>query len=596
MKRFFLLFLFYIISLCFTSCSKFNLFSESKTPYHYEILKEINDTITNYPEIALELLKKIDSTTINNNFSEQEYHEYQILVSEAYYKNYYNQSNFNEIINASNYFDSLASLYPRNVTIAFLNSKVKYYRGVQLEELGDTEEAFKNYIKSLESIENINLNRKNCRTFHKDILHFKALTYTRLSDILYWNDVYIPAIECFTNANELFTLEDNQNALSRNNIILAIIYGLNNDHNKALYHLAIADSILALNNISSTLKNDIESIKASILYNIGYKEEAFNSVIKQYKTLDNTEQAMNIAGILGDMYYEQKNYDSAIYYYEKYFPYNKYSKINASNNIIEISIITGNEELITKYAKSLAEETNKEITLSSTKTKLSSLYHQYSIKKNDKKFYNVFFTQIILISITIIIVFLFGLYLTKIKKRNYNKKITEKSNYIDSLKKIVEKTSSENKHIKSHIKSLENEIIEIKNRNSIDHISFEKKIDSMKKNAVYKKMLDVCSNHSIKTNVEYPEFQLNDNEQKELIELFNTTFNYGLSKIISEHRGLKHYDLLYFCLYIIGLDEKRISAVTGNTYNTVWNRTKKIQKILGSDKNIKDIIKKELLY
>ena len=58
MKRFFLLFLFYIISLCFTSCSKFNLFSESKTPYHYEILKEINDTITNYPEIALELLKK----------------------------------------------------------------------------------------------------------------------------------------------------------------------------------------------------------------------------------------------------------------------------------------------------------------------------------------------------------------------------------------------------------------------------------------------------------------------------------------------------------------------------------------------------------
>ena len=38
------------------------------------------------------------------------------------------------------------------------------------------------------------------------------------------------------------------------------------------------------------------------------------------------------------------------------------------------------------------------------------------------------------------------------------------------------------------------------------------------------------------------------------------------------------------------------NIATGKTYNAVWNRTKKIQEILGSDKNIKDIIKKELKY
>lgn len=595
-NRLFLLSLFIII-LNITSCSKFSLFSETETKYHYEILKEINDTMTNYPEVAMELLNTIDSSTIHNRFSKQEYHEYQILLSEACYKNYYNQLNINEIIDACDYFDSLTVLYPNNFEVLFLNSRAHYYRAVGLEELGETEKAFNSYLQSLELNENINYKSfKISDKFYKEIIHFKALTYTRLGDILYWHDVSNAAIECISNANNLFEIEDNQSVLSRNNIIMAVIYGLNNDHDKALYHLSIADSILKINNINVSLKNDIERIKASVMYNIGYKEEAFNSVIKQYKTLDDPKQKMEAAGVLGDMYYNRKDYDSAIYYYEKYFPDNKYSKINAANNIIEIAIITGNNELITKYAPSLAEETNKEIMLSSIKTELSSLYHQYNIKRNNKKFYDVFIKQMLLLSLIIIITFTFGLKMIKMRKQKYNNKISEKSNYINSLQKIIERTSSENKHIRLQMKSLENEIHEIKNKNRTDYVSFEQKINSIKDNRIFKKMYDVCSNNTIKTNVKYPHLQLDTYEQKELIELFNTTFDNRFITIISEHKGLKHYDLLYFCLYIIGFDEKHISAVTGKTYNAVWNRTRKIQEIFGSDKKIKDIIKDELNY
>lgn len=594
MKRIGYFILFPIITcLILVSCTKFTLFSETETPYHYEILKKINDTITVYPEKALELLNKIDSSTIQEKFSEQEYHEYHILLSEAHYKNYYDQTNINEIINANKYLDSLSSLYPHNIDIAFLNSKASYYRAVSLEEAGETVAAFQDYLKSLRLIDNINIDKTDASQ-KKHILHFKALTYTRLGDLLYWHDVYNAAIDCISNANVLFELENSQNALSRNNIILAVIYGLNNNHDKALHHLAIADSILEINNIDTTLKNDIERIKASVMYNIGYENEAFNSVLKQYKTLENPKQTMEAAGVLGDMYYNKKDYDSAIYYYEKYFPDNKYSKINAASNIIEIGIITGNNKLITKYAASLAEETNKEIMLSSIKTELSSLYHEYNSTQSNKDFYNIFLKQMILLSIIIIIVFIFGLNMIKIRRKKYDKNISEKSDYINSLQKIIEKTSSENKHIKLQIKSLENEIIDIKSKNS--YISFEHKIDSMKKNAIYKKMHDVSTDCTIKTNVEYPDLQLSDYEQKELIELFNTTFDNGFSKIISEHHGLKYYDLLYFCLYIIGLDEKHISAVTGKTYNAVWNRTKKIQEIFNSDKKIKDIIKEKLNY
>lgn len=595
MKRLLLL----IISsfLFLASCSKTDIYSHAETPYHYEILKTISDTITDYPEEALKLINGIDSLIVKNDFTEQEFHEYQILLSETYYKNFYNQTNHKEIIKANKYFDSLSYIHPKNTEIVFLNAKSLYYKAVGLEELEKTKDAFNDYLQSLQLIDNITPNKKNInKKAYDEIQHFKALIYTRLGDILYWHDVYDAAIECITNANALFHLENNQNALSRNNIILAVMYGLSFNHDKALYHLSIADSILEINNVGGSLKNDIERIKASVMYNIGYKEEAFQSVINQYKTLDNPKQIMEAAGVLGDMYYNKKVYDSAIFYYEKYFPDNKYSKINAANNIIEISIITGNDELITKYAPSLAEETNKEIMLSSIKTELTSLYHQYSNKKSTDILYNTITKHLIILSIITIAIFILGLNAIKIRRKKYNNEISQKSSYINSLQKKIEKTSSENKHIKLQIKNLEDEIHDIKNKNRLDYVSFEQKIESMKKHPIFKKMYDASTNSSIKTNTLYPELQLSEFEQKELIELFNTTFDNGFNKIISEHHGLKYYDLLYFCLYIIGLDEKHISAVTGKTYNAVWNRSKKIQEILGSDKKIKDIIKNILEY
>ena len=595
MKRFLLLL--FLSILFFTSCSKINLYSRTETPYHYGILKTINDTITDNPEDAIELLKQLDNAIIKNDFSEQEYHEYQILLAEANYKNYYSQTNYTEITNAHDYFDSLVSAYPRNAEITYLYSKTSYYKAVGLEEQEKIQEAFQYYLKSLESLDNIRLNKKITRDkLYDETIHFKALIYTRLGDLLYWYDVYDAAIECITNANELFILENNRNALSRNNIILAVIYGLNLNHDKALYHLSIADSIFKINNIDVLLKNDIERIKASVMYNIGYKEEAFNSIIKQYKTLENPNQIMEVAGVLGDMYYDRNIYDSAIYYYEKYFPDNKYSKINAASNIIEISIITGNNELITKYAPSLAEETNKEIILSSIKNELISLYHEYITQKHTDTLYRKIFKNIILLAIIIVACLIFGLNTIKIRKKKYNNDISQKSIYINTLQKKIEKTASENKHIKSQIKNLEEEILDIKNKNDVNYVSFEQKIDSIKNHHIYRKLYEISIDNSIKTNTLYPDLQLNNIEQTDLIELFNNALDNGFNQILSEHSGLKHYDLLYFCLYIIGLDEKHISAVTGKTYNAVWNRTKKIQEILGSDKNIKDIIKKELKY
>ena len=279
-----------------TSCSDFSLFQEQEKSYHHNILKEIYDTMMSNPDRALEKLKGIDIQIVKDDFSDKEYHEYQILLAEAYYKNYLQQLNYNEIIAAEYYLDSLAESYPNNVDILFLDARASYYRGVRHEETENIKDAFVSYLKSLETIEKINAKNTTNRQ-KQDILHFNALIYTRLGDILYWYDIYNAAIECINNANRLFQLENNTNAMARNHIIMAIIKGLNSNHDEALTHLHIADSLANKSAYNPLLKNDIERIKASVMYNIGYEEEAFNTVLRQYNTLDNDNQIMEAAGV-----------------------------------------------------------------------------------------------------------------------------------------------------------------------------------------------------------------------------------------------------------------------------------------------------------
>ena len=117
------------------------------------------------------------------------------------------------------------------------------------------------------------------------------------------------------------------------------------------------------------------------------------------------------------------------------------------------------------------------------------------------------------------------------------------------------------------------------------------KLKNLMETPLCQRLIEISHDNTIKTNIEYPDLRIDEETQKELIELFNRTFDNIFNKIISEHDGLKHQDNLYFCLYLLGLDEKHISAVTGKTYNTVYNRTKRIQEILGSERSIRETLR-----
>jgi cell division protein FtsB len=544
--------------------------------------------MTTAPSVALNMLNDFNDKGDIYSLSQKEFYEYNILLAEARYKcdsTITNNKTLNDIVI---YFDSLTYIYPKNTDVLFQNSRAHYYRGVGFEEDDKYKEAFNDYLKSLKLIERIKFFNNNQNI---DIIHFNALIYVRLSDILYWLDVYNASIECLINANQLFEIENNLSATTRNNIVIATMYAHMYNYDMALKHLTLADASLTKIDKDSPLKYVIERINSTIMYNMGYHEEPFKTMIRQYKTLDIPNLRMEAAGVLGDIYYGKGMLDSAVYYYEQYFPDNKYSKIDAANHIIEIGLKTNNNDLMTKYTPILAKETNEELLLSTIKTDISSIYENYNINRKNTKLHKKIATLFLFIILTTISLLFLGLYILSIKKRKYNNEIDKKKYYINALQEKIEKKSSENKHIKQHIKNLEKELQDIKTKRYLTHIPFDMKLKNLMETPLCQRLIEISHDNTIKTNIEYPDLRIDEETQKELIELFNRTFDNIFNKIISEHEGLKHQDNLYFCLYLLGLNEKHISAVTGKTYNTVYNRTKRIQEILGSEKSIRETLR-----
>ena len=584
----YLLIIFLLSNILFSSCKKFNLFSATETPHHYGILKKINDSMTTNPTLALNMLNDFNKSTDINTLSKKDFYEYNILLAEARFKCDSMSINKDILNDAVNYYDSLISVYPKNTDAILQNSRAHYYRGVGHYEDYKYKEAFNDYLESLKLIERIKFfNNLN----NIDIIHFNALIYVRLSDILYWLDVYNASIECLVNANQLFEIENDLNAITRNNIVIATMYAHMDNYDMALKYLSMADLTLMEIDKDSPLKYVIERINSTIMYNMGYQEEPFKTMLRQYNTLEIPNLRMEAAGVLGDIYYSKGMLDSAVYYYEQYFPDNKFSKIDAANHIIEIGLKTNNNDLMTKYSPILAKETNEELLLSTIKTDVSSIYENYSTKTKNIKLHKKLASFFILFILVTISLLFFGLYLLNLKKRKYNNEIEKKKYYINSLQEKIDKKSTENKHIKQHIKNLEKELQDIKTKRYLTHAPFDMKLKDLMEIPLCQKLIEISHDNNIKTNTEYPELQINDETQKELIELFNKTFDNIFNKIIAEHEGLKHQDNLYFCLYLLGLNEKHISAVTGKTYNTIYNRTKRIQEILGSERSIREILR-----
>ncbi|MCQ2315054.1 MAG: hypothetical protein MJZ56_07820 [Bacteroidales bacterium] len=575
-----------ILCLLILPCCRFSPFPSDGKSLHNTVLKTITDTMTANPDAALDMIVSLSDTLDETHLSKTEYYEYQILVAEALYKNDFRQTNDSAVTAAAVFYDSLALKYPKNIDVIFYKARAHYYKGVGEQERELAAEAFGDFLSALEALDMINYEKEE----RYDIRHFKALTYNRLAGITRLYEINNISIELYSLANEIYLKEKMFNSLAKGKYQIALIYNKINEDSLAFLSIFDADSLLTLSGREDIrLSECIARTKAMILYNNGMQDEA-RVIILSLINSSNEETSMISCGMLADIYYNESQYDSAIYYYERYFGMHKFSRMDAARRIIEICNITGDKEKAAQYAPYLAEDTADEIALTSVKNEIVAAYGRYLADREVARKSHLWRTLIaVLVCITVVITIAAMVFGT-VRRRRHKREIAQRDTDVFTLTGKVCEAAVANDAMQQRIESLEGELEMARRRD----VPFGELMERLLENRVCRHVAAIRDDSIIKTANKYPEYELNEREQRRLIDAVDSVFGDFTLKMRHRHPRLTADDSVYLCLYLIGLDERHAAAVTGKTYNAVWNRSKRLHEIFGSEKEMREIMRDEI--
>ncbi len=570
-----------------------------------------------------------------------DFYESQIRIADSLYKNYLPQYNFEEVKAAMEFFDSLrlskttdngqqttdifhrifpnkrqrtictvpepvegtisgastssATAYSTTVnccplSVDFICAKAHYYHAVGLTEKGDIVGACEHYLIALEIMEplvethrRVSNNRRaisvdNAEDYEK--IRFVYLIHTRLGEIFY--DANFCDLSIINYKKALFYSNILNNNLSTARVLKYIGYShqLLNQADSALYYYN--ESLKTSNEINNKL--DIEKCIAQVLYyNKGEKDKAYTLLKDNLNKTSNENVKYSYHCLLGNFYYNDKAYDSALYYLEKSLDSNIITqKLAFTTMLSAIYDSLGNYKKRAYYDnisnKLLKNNINNEV----EKSKLQNLYNNYNERKTDKikkeaKVRTVIVGGFGLISVVLLFVYIkckHKKHSNSLRKEidNYVKEVENKNCVISEKEQLVKDYHEINVRKDAIIRKQKKELYDIKHKS--DKLDKKTKLDRFYKS-------DICENILKREGMDL--MPLTENE----LQLLITTANYNLDNLIArlfdEFPKLTTIDMYCICLVVLLNNNTKIAYMLDRNRKTIWERINRIKNIIGLD-------------
>ena len=602
-----------------------------------------------------------------------DFYENQIRLADSLYKNYLPQYNFEEVKAAVMFFDSLRlsaisrqrrGLFDKkdtdeNILIAesrlLTAAKAHYYHAVGLTERDDIVGACEHYLCALEIMEplvetsplwrlmtkdkGLMANGERLKSQGKENAHsskliahspeyekirFIALIYNRLGR-LFLNENYCDlAITKYRKALKYVEIIDEKPFKAGVLKELGNSYQLANKLDSALYYY---NESLRYNS-SLPNKLDVEKCIAKILFYQGDKDTAYAIINNNLDKMISYSFDGSYYLTLGEMYYEDQDYDNSIKYLHK--------SINSSNintkvaTAIKLSAIYDSlDDPVNKsyYDNIVANLSIADINNNSVeRSKIQSLYNKYEKAKQerklirDRKRINIIVSLLSCVIVLSSIITLLVRYKYKRKHKKIIDSFEEREKSLVYQSKIIDQITEEIKHKEKLIQELNFKYSltegKIRNKNSelqdkeelIEKYKLE--IEELKNKLERNKCEGYNLNNYLQSEIcrkifnEVNELFIKNKDTSELTSLKHGEFvllldsankylNNVISDIANKYPKLKKDDMYYLSLLITGLNNKQISSLFGVTYAAIRKRKYKICTILGLD--IKDNLYKYLL-
>ena len=550
------------------------------------------------------------------------FHESQIRIADSLYKNYLPQYNFDEVKAAMEFFDSI-----RNEELAIRNyggrkaipnstflipnyqcAKAHYYHAVGLTEKDDIVGACEHYLIALEIMEEMMAKDKRLKANDKSLkakgkksvdccplsvdnnedyekIRFVSLIYNRLGRLFYNENYCGLAILKYRKALEYTDLL--KDTLAKANVLkeLGNSYQLSSEPDSALYYY---NESLRYN---SALPNklDVEKSIAQILYNEGKKYTAYILLKKNLTEVKNENVKYSYHCLLGNLYYNDKEYDSALYYLEESLDDDIITKkIAFTTTLSAVYDSLGNYEKKVYYDNFSSKLFKYNINNEVNKSKLQVLYNNYNERKSERiRIETKTRTRrnsIIVSLTTFIIVVLILIYIkfkhiehsNKLKNEiddyvnridNYSRDIENKNIIINQKEKLINEYQMTNDNKDKIIDKQKKEIDIIKTRISKKNVNIE---------AYYAS--DICKKIVGRKDNDFS--CMKEDELALLLDSADKHLDNISERLHNSFSGLNKNDIYTICLLILNVEKGKLQYLLGKDRKTIWNRLNKIKRLM----------------
>ena len=550
------------------------------------------------PDSALRVMQRIQDTLDLPRLQRQSpflFNEYQVLRTELRHKNILPIRDDTLALKAFEFYDSVVEhsrSAARDKVLFYQFIRSLYYKAAVESQRDYKAEAFADYLRALGAIDGLAGRRKAFRIgkANPEYEHFTALVYDRLAWFFYTTDEWEEALECLQLSNECFEIEGSAVGLASNYALMGEVMLAQGDKLASLAYYNKSDSIYEAEGAEDTFHHHGKLFHNALkISNDGNIEGCIRMLNDALLESDgDSRMSRQIHFMLAFSFLALQEPDSAIYHFDRSHPLLPRQTLKTYCNSIRVANSLGDTAKAARYGELLADFTLQQFYQKGEVERMGLQFAEYKEDKNTSKGQSILFyifAFIVLMGLTIT----GQTFLIHYRRRRSKADEEQHQRMLRSLERQIDLTNAEAKQKEERISALQHELEKAIANPDFQKLPFSEKLEVLSQMPVSKRALKVLD-CNVKAGVAYPELVMSDNQLGQLIKAVDAVFPKFSVRIIERYPRLNRSDLMYCCLYILGINEIQAAALTGKTYQAVWKRSTKLYEIFGNKSDLSFIL------
>ena len=240
------------------------------------------------------------------------------------------------------------------------------------------------------------------------------------------------------------------------------------------------------------------------------------------------------------------------------------------------------------YADLLSDAYLGQVSKSGDKDRMIILYDRFNSNKKDVRQKDIWLFVIWSVAMMLLVLGVVILVLER-RRRRHKREIQERERVEAQLLNEIETTKNDTQQKEEKIKALQSKLDRAISNPDFQNLPFDKKLQTLYELPISKRVRKV-KDVNVKAFTSYPELVLSDHHLSMVVNAVDAVFPKFSVQIIERYPRMKRSDVIYCCLYVLGVSEVEAAALTGKSYQAVWTRSVKLHEIFDNKSNLQFVL------